>query len=232
MKKLKLFLATTALSALIISSCAPPVYHPNVVNIPLFENKGEVTAAVYSGTSGFDPQIAVAVSDNIGIMLNGTFNKFSKENTNDYQTFQFGEFGLGYYNKIYKSLKFELYGGVGYGHNNFYSFVNNEKKVENLTYTKFFIQPVFGTSTKFFEGGFSPRVVVSVFNDNGYLYQKTYVEPVVTAKIGVQYFKFVFQGGLSIPIIAGEEEIFYVYDSRLHRIGMLSFGLQVQINKR
>jgi hypothetical protein len=232
MKKLKLFLATTALSALFITSCAPPVYHPNVANIPLFDNQGEVTAAVYSGTSGFDPQIAIAVTDNIGIMFNGAFNKFTEEDSKDYQTFQYGELGLGFYKKIIKNLKFEVYGGAGYGHNNFYSYVNDNKTVENVTYTKFFIQPVFGTSTKFFEGGFSPRIVLAAFNDSGYNYHKTYIEPIVTAKVGVKYFKFVIQGGLSIPIIFGDNDIFYIIDERLHRMGMLSFGLHVQINKR
>jgi hypothetical protein len=55
-----------------LTSCAP-AYVPNALNTPLFNNKGEIHIAANTGISGFDPQLAYAVTDNIGVMVNGSF---------------------------------------------------------------------------------------------------------------------------------------------------------------
>jgi phosphoserine phosphatase len=64
----------------LLNSCAT-AYIPNTVNTPLLTNRKEFQAAIYAGTSGFDPQLTYAVSDHIGIMLNGSFANVTSDST-------------------------------------------------------------------------------------------------------------------------------------------------------
>jgi len=65
---------------LVIVGCAPVYYAPNAHNVPLFSEKNEATiSASYAvldnpgPMTGTDLQLAIAVSDHVGIMANGMF---------------------------------------------------------------------------------------------------------------------------------------------------------------
>ncbi|HRC89903.1 MAG TPA: hypothetical protein PK910_07795, partial [Bacteroidales bacterium] len=96
MKSRQLSFLLCAFVALIINSCAP-AYVPNVLNAPMLTNKNEVQAAVYIGTSGFDPQIAWAPTNHIGVMANASFMNSTSDSTENYHKHNFFEFGAGYY---------------------------------------------------------------------------------------------------------------------------------------
>jgi hypothetical protein len=57
---------------LVIQSCSL-AYIPNVVNTPMLSDRGDLKAAVAAGVSGVDFQLSGAVTDHIGLMLNGNF---------------------------------------------------------------------------------------------------------------------------------------------------------------
>ena len=54
--------------AILLTQCSP-VYVPNSRNTPMFTKAGEAQGAVLFGTSGLDFQGAVAVTNNIAIMI-------------------------------------------------------------------------------------------------------------------------------------------------------------------
>lgn len=76
--KKKLFVQILGLS-LIAQSCNI-MYTPNMQNVPLLTEKNEVRATL----GPFDYQAAYAVTENIGVMLNGQYHT-RNTNTLDYE---------------------------------------------------------------------------------------------------------------------------------------------------
>ncbi len=200
-----------AVCALAITSCKS-VYHPNAVNTPLFNNEGEVRVNI-------DPanvQLAYAVTDNAGVMLNG-FRV--KENSDDNRIQGKGglvELGLGCYKRT-RPFVFEAYLGAGLGTVHF-----NETRQEdgvNKTYSfdanasRYFIQPSVGITTRFFDLAFTPRCVAGQYFNvrtnysakdqiDGKFYNVgrplwMFVEPAITARAGYKWVKLQVQYGWS-----------------------------------
>ena len=92
----------------IMTSCSPE-YVPNMVNSPMLSNQGEFQASVATGTSNFDAQTAFAITDNIGIMVNGSFGNETNDSTDDYHKHAFIEGGIGYFEKIGSKGRYEIY---------------------------------------------------------------------------------------------------------------------------
>jgi hypothetical protein len=212
------------LITLIASSCAP-AYIPNVVNAPLLSNKGEFQAAVYTGTSGFDPQFAYAISDHVGLMLNGSFADRTSDSTDNYHKHQFIEIGSGYYTKIGTTGRFETFGGIGYGKVR----VKDDNDLwlahSDVNSIRLFIQPAIGATSEVFDGNFAMRFV---FLD---LYQGSdkgtgfFAEPVLTGKVGFKYVKAVLQMGISLRVFSSSMNDFN------YQPFIFSIGLQADLNK-
>ncbi|MEA2105370.1 MAG: hypothetical protein U9P82_01395 [Bacteroidota bacterium] len=111
-KQLQLLLLVLPLGFLF--SCSPE-YIPNMANSPMFSNQGELQATVATGTSNFDAQTAYAITDHIGIMVNGSYGNETNDTTDDFHKHAFIEAGLGYYEKIGENVRYEIYGGYGFG---------------------------------------------------------------------------------------------------------------------
>lgn len=180
------------------SSCATS-YVPNLVNTPIFGEKDELQAAAYYGTSGFDGQIAYAVSDHMGIMINGSFIDRRSETSSDFHKHSFLEFGAGYFKKIRKDRVFEIYGGGGFG-----STQTNEKGSiwepnADVSNQRFFLQPSVGFTTDFIDGSIGMRIVHVQLSQEIRTETAVFVEPVSTAKFGYKNIKVVGQMGFSFP---------------------------------
>lgn len=184
-----------------ITSCAP-AYTPNIVNTPLLSSKGEFQAIVGTGTSGIDPQLAFAITDHIGIMVNGSFA--NRADSLNFHKHSFAEIGGGYTISIGDAGRFEIYGGGGMGSiDAMYKegiFYGRSK----ATYNRFFIQPSIGAVTDVFEGAFTPRLVFVNMNHStdslSYYSTDPFIEPTISAKIGWKYIKVMFQVGFSFPL--------------------------------
>jgi len=148
------------ISAIIFCSCSHVYYSPNSANVPLFKEKGETRINGYYtlGNNGIDDikggeiQLAHAVSDKIGIILNTAFLGASEGS--DYQKDEghgsLIEVGAGYFKPVEKNSVFETYGGLGFGSvTNKYSTAGSSK----VNFNKFFIQPSFGYSVAHFDIG-------------------------------------------------------------------------------
>ncbi|MCK4663717.1 MAG: hypothetical protein KAT68_12675 [Bacteroidales bacterium] len=225
LKKRNLFIPF--LFGIFMMSCAP-AYIPNIVNTPMLSNEGEIQGSIAIGSSGIDPQIAYAVNDKIGVMINGSFrNDTDIEGTTDYHQHAFLEFGGGYYNKLTKVARFGLYGGYGFGTINS-SFSNDILSSKaNANSQRLFLQPGIGISTGIFDFGLHSRfsfVNIEV-KDNDFKASNSgkfdpYWEPALTIKLGYRYFKFFSQLGFSFPL--------YSYNTN-YSFQFLIFGMGAQL---
>jgi hypothetical protein len=183
---------------LVMYSCAP-VYVPNVINAPMLTNKGEVQVALHAGTSGIDPQFAWAITNNIGIMVNGSFQNSTSDSTTDYHKHSLGEIGLGYLRAIGQRGKFETF--IGYGKGSIEALYKNSiwTSRSKVDMGRFFIQPTIGVTSKVIDLGLSTRISFVGITDGKDMVNRVFAEPAVTAKLGWDHLKIVGQLGISVP---------------------------------
>ena len=206
---------------LILSGCAP-TYVPTTVNSPLLTYKGELQVAVYAGTSGFDPQVAYALTDNIGLMLNGSFKDTKSDLSGDFHKHNFIELGVGYYLRFVSKGRFGIYGGYGLG--NLQARTNSAifNNTSDVKLDRIFIQPEIGLVTDVVDLSYAMRIVIVGVNQDPLKYTRSFLEPAATVKFGYKHVKFVTQVGFSVPFNATN-----LID---HQPFMFSIGLHGRIN--
>ncbi|MCD4832284.1 MAG: hypothetical protein K8R31_00685 [Bacteroidales bacterium] len=229
-KKMKFHYLILMISIIWMFSSCSPEYIPNMVNSPMLSNQGEFQATIATGTSNFDAQTAFAITDNIGIMVNGSYGNNTNDTTDDFHKHAFIESGIGYYDKIGEQGRYEIYGGYGFGNaEGYFEEATYDSQITNAHYNRFFIQPGIGISTGIFDGSFSPRLVLLQMNPEGIDFDtgdyNIFIEPVFTAKIGFKYVKFVTQIGFSIPL--GEQSLNFN-----HQRFMMNVGLNINLGRR
>lgn len=224
--KTKTSLIIVLLGLLILNSCVP-AYIPNTLNAPLLSNKGEFQARLNGGISGIDPQFSYALTDNIGIMVNGSYNY--RNDSDSYHKHYFIESGAGYYGKLQDAGRFEVYGGYGYGDVKAYTpWLAGFQDYADGYYHRVFIQPSIGAVTNVFEGSFSTRLVLvnMHFRDNYGINQPAdnsfnpFIEPAITVKMGYKYVKYVAQIGFALPLGNSYEENYYDYQPFIFSMGI------------
>ncbi len=226
MQKQRLVIVISVFAGFLLSSCTP-LYLPNTANTPMFTGKGEFQAAVHSGISGVDPQLAYAATDNVGLILNASIPA-SEESEHKYP---FIEMGAGYYNKFSKHAVFEVYGGYGYrslktmGSQNYYDEDEYHDVSADLQYsTRFFVQPTIGVTSKIIDVGFTPRFAFVNIVDEYDKQNGLFFEPIITAKVGYKFARLVIQGGASTSF---SKDIVFDYQPL-----MFSVGLQFSLNRQ
>jgi hypothetical protein len=161
----------------ILTGCAPFMYIPNTLNMPLAGDKGEVKGNLYYGSGGIGIQGSYAADSNFVVLMDMAFD--SKKGTttifNGFSAFQtrsgnfMGDIGAGYYNKISKGGRFELLGGLGYGtatgsSNTFGDISDGTKADLYARFYRLFAQGNIGMVRKNVEFGFGVRIS-SIFAD-------------------------------------------------------------------
>ena len=218
-KSLKILLLLIFLIFIIFNACSPS-YVPNVINTPLLSNKGELQLGIHTGLSGTDPQFAYAVTDNIGLMLNGSFANRTYDTVSNFHKHNFGELGVGYFTKFADNGIFEVFTGLGFGDLNahFKSGIFNSSAQINTR--RLFLQPAIGAKTNIFDGSFAPRLVILNLTQGTDNVTAVLLEPAITAKVGYKYVKAVFQFGLSLPLSSTGD---FYYQPFLFSIGLQGF---------
>lgn len=209
-----------------LSSCSPE-YIPNMVNTPVFSNKGEFQATVATGTSNFDAQLGYAITDNIAVIANGSYADQTDDTTDDFHKHLILEGGLGYYRKISSAARIEAFGGYGIGQIETFEENNLIDPYTNVNFNRIFIQPGIGAATDFFDGSFAARLAIVQMKPgkNSTIPESwnVFIEPVITAKFGYKWVKAVIQFGYSFPTNDN-----LGYD---HQRLILNFGLNFNIGR-
>jgi hypothetical protein len=226
---------------LVVSSAAAgckTVYIPNVVNVPLLEQKGELRASVNTNNA----ELAYAATDHVGVMLNGYYEKSSPDATKTS-----GQGGKGYlvegaggYFTHLPGLPlplFELYGGAGVGHvrHDNWETINSVRSDYGYQVSgfKLFLQPSAGITLDWLDAALSGRLVgIKTFGVKAENYPDqrlmeddlfqldhhfwVFWEPAVTVRAGYKWAKVFAQYGYSIKLNEA---------SVSRRAGFLYFGL-------
>jgi len=165
-------------------------------------------------------QAAYAVTDHIGVMLNGQYKFPSWSSTEDNIEYNYKskkmliEGGAGYFMPLEKLGVLEVYGGGGFGKLTFNDSYSDTTGGSSTTYDRysantirFFIQPSIGISSNDLDLAFSTRIVGLKFmnidtsgytqtdlieNDISQLNKPLYMflEPAITLRFGWKYVKF------------------------------------------
>ena len=221
-----LFLILVITAGILANSCSPE-YIPNMINSPMLSNQGEIQATIAAGTSNLDLQTAYAITDNIAVMVNGSYADRTSDSTENFHKHLMIEGGIGYYRQISEVGRIEVFGGYGGGAVNGYYENDLVSANSDATFQRFFLQPGIGMSSGIFDGSFATRLSLVSMNpdlENFVPGLDPFLEPVVTAKLGWRYAKFVLQGGLSIPL--AEENLTYDYQPFI-----INFGLNINIGR-
>ena len=226
-KRINYFLYLVLIFA-VLSSCSPE-YIPNMVNSPMFSNGGEFQATIATGTSNFDAQLGYAITDNIAVIANGSYADQTNDTTDEFHKHLILEGGVGYYRKINPAARVEIFGGYGLGKiQTLEDYGIGGLDQVDVQFNRIFLQPAIGATTDFFDGSFATRLaMVQMVPDKAGTISKswnTFIEPVITTKMGYKYVKAVVQFGYSFPI--NEEQIDYNHQGLI-----LNFGLIINIGK-
>lgn len=225
MKYIIHFSAIVALSFFV--SCSP-AYIPNKVNTGLLSDKGELHAEIATGTSGYDPQVAYAVTENVLVTGNASFkdtpfestlfvgkDDFNYEGTQKLRSF---ELGLGYYKKLKDGFILEMVAGYGLGKvsdtrisiltfdlkEDELRLVDGETALFNSDYSKSFLQPTVGISHKNFDIGITSKFTNVKMEAFDLRFNDWFFEPALTMRLGLESVKFTSQIGFSLPMTTVE----------------------------
>jgi hypothetical protein len=187
------------------------VYAPNAVNVPLLQEKGELKASIANNNL----QVATAVSDHVGIMMNGYLNAYSADDKSFKNNGKGAEIGIGYFAHNQERITYEAYGGAGLY--NVRIRESNNTKTFDADAIKYFVQPSIGWVNPFFEVAVSPRLSVVKYNSpeiTGYTSQEradnyfdildqkahVFMEPTLTLRGGYRFIKLQVQYGHSFKL--------------------------------
>jgi hypothetical protein len=224
MKKNILISTLAGIFIIYLNSCAP-LYVPNVVNTPMLSEKNDFNASVNFGLSGTDIQSAYAVTDNIGIMLNGSYMNETSDSTDNFHKHIFIEAGAGYFKPLGKFGLFEAYGGYGLGKINSYQSSDVFFSYADTYVNRFFIQPSIGFKSNYFQLAFAPRTVCAFVSQENVNKTGFFIEPTLILKAGSPMIKFITQFGLSFML--NDYSNSFNYEPFL-----FSFGLQFSLRNR
>lgn len=204
------------------------VYAPNALNVPLFQEKGEVKATLATNNL----QIAAAVSEHIGIMANGFVNNHANSDRSFKNEGKGIEFGLGYFDHTEERLTYETYAGMGWY--NVRIRESDNAKMFEANATKYFVQPAIGWVSPFFEVAVSPRFSIIKYAKptiTGYtpaeqtedyydiVNQKAhvFVEPTLILRSGYRFVKVQAQFGRSAKLSRNDIH----YDRNIGSVGVI-----------
>ncbi|MBN8653695.1 MAG: hypothetical protein J0L67_19855 [Cytophagales bacterium] len=229
------------LLVLVAAGCSP-LYIPTTRNVPLFREQGEFQASVIA-SNGAEVQTALAVTDNVAIMVNGSLLRQKISEPESYtRSHTFVEGGVGYY-KSNRRSRVEIFAGYGLGkgtsYSQYYFFTSDfgqKDLVATGTYSRIFIQPSFGQNNRRFNLAFTPRISLVDFseftsNDNNPSNNtvtinpdekpRLFIEPALTGKFPlVGNLQGIFQLGLNVKVSPNE---YFDYVP-------LQFALGIQLN--
>ncbi|MEO7175280.1 MAG: hypothetical protein ABIV51_05510 [Saprospiraceae bacterium] len=153
-----------AILPLLLCQCSPKYYTPNTQNVPLLQAKGQSNISLSGNANQIELQASTAVSDMIGLQLNGGIFFPSDLDNGNGGSGKVIEAGVGYYKPIGDNFVFETYGLLGFGNveNHLPSEVANNPGTTGdikANIIRYGIQPNFGFVTKYLTAAISARFV-------------------------------------------------------------------------
>jgi hypothetical protein len=164
-------------------------------------------------------------------MANGSFLNSTNDSNDGYHRHSFVEIGMGYYANPFEYLHFDVYAGYGFGR--LEGFYENSlwDDFARVSSNRLFVQPCLGFSSRLVDLGFTTRIAYVMIEQNNIKSSGLFLEPVLTFKVGMDYFKAIWQMGFSVP--QSDEALDFRYQPFLFSVGFqLSIGNIVQMTKK
>jgi hypothetical protein len=231
------------LGLLCLSSCSPVLYSNVGQNIPLLQEQGEfsgqiayATAGPNDGVNGVSLQGAYSISNHWAVLTSFySMGDNYKEGWKGKGTYI--ELGGGYFTKMSTSkIVFEVFGGVGFG--SIKNQDNSSSQFVDVSYSKPFVQPSLGFTSKYFEVAVTPRIgKIDYQNTSHFISDLQYVDELAS-------YLNKFDGNVcfepGIMVRGGFQNVMlqvqYVYSNyakdNWSRPDYLSFGLRFLISER
>ena len=147
---------------LAISACTPTFYMPDTQNVPLFSAKKQTHIAGAGNGDMINLQVAHAVGDNFGVMLNGALVPDKVDENGNGGKGSYAELGGGYFTPISDNFRFEVYGLAGFGSmrnvNTSAGSGAGSSGVFESNITRISVQPAVGFVSKYFSAAISSRL--------------------------------------------------------------------------
>lgn len=214
----------------LVSSSCHLLYLPNQVNVPMLTDKNDISGNISLGLSNVNVQTAFSPIKYVGFMANYAGGKISNsDNSSITNSYNFFEFGVGYYKSVTKNMLFDIWGGYGIGNARTYDDIWDVATTINGKYFRIFIQPSITISaSEAFDANLAIRPVIvfmekTTSSSAPTRSSKTFMEPVLTLKYGWKYIKIINQLGLSLPT----SNLDYDYNPLI-----LSVGVNFQLKSR
>lgn len=222
---------------LLLNGCSTDMYTPTMLNVPMFEHKGEMKATVNLRNY----QFAYSFTENIGIVANGFYSKrifngpFSnsdKYNNPDRQIIGM-DAGAVYYKPLKKNISFEVISGFGMG-NAYYSYSSTRYvgASQKSNFMKFYIQPSLIFSRNL---ALSTRVeYVDFYYAREFHYYEENIRrdfllnPCATFKFGEKNYSIIAQLQSSIPLTHYNASNDWLYFSKHN---MFTLGVKLYLDK-
>ncbi|MFM9985066.1 MAG: hypothetical protein ACKVOK_07510, partial [Flavobacteriales bacterium] len=206
-----------------LSGCKHYYYAPTTQNVPLFKEKNEFRATISSGggdeTSTTDFQAAYSITNKFGVIANFMTAEGGDESSDNRGEGRYFEAGFGYYKPFYDYGVFEVFVGVGRGHQRHYyedtnygwnSSTTIYSGMAEMSLTRIFLQPSIGITLRGLDFAFTPAISRISFDrivnkidtsDQNYfsvnnlsLLRNSYLfEPGLTIRFGWKYVKLQLQ---------------------------------------
>jgi hypothetical protein len=184
-KKSKVSAWLPAMALSFCSACSS-LYSPSSHNAPVLLNKGDIQINAGIGTRGYQADIAGALLNHVGMIGSYRYHESSEFLSDESDTEQNFQFGLGYFRKQSKDTHKNVAVFVGY----------QQGSVRGLsTYDGFFIQPQIGYRSRVFDAALSVRIdqVYVQAAQSHILYT---IEPAATLGFGREPLKLCMQIGV------------------------------------
>lgn len=224
MNKKNIAILFRVLACVIVLQACKIAYIPNTFNSPLLRNRGDAQFNVWSGSSGLEAQAAVAVTDNLGLMVNGQFlqKKRTEDDVEVIEKRTLVEGAVGYTERFSDMGIFEIYAGGGVGQVPALFRDVTWDGPANVTFNRWFIQPALGFYNDWLDFSVVNRLsLVDIGPQKNWFY-----EPGFVGKIGYKRVRLTGSFGFSIPLRD--------YDKRYwdNQVLTFSIGLHVKFGKR
>ncbi len=200
-------------ASLAIYSCTPTFYMPDTQNVPLLTAKKQTNITGAGNGDMINLQVAHAVGDNFGVMLNGLLVPDKIDENGNGGKGSFIELGAGYFKPVSDNFRFELYGLAGFGgmRNVNTSSVSTNPGTTGVfesNITRIGVQPAIGYVSKYFSAAVSSRIAsLNYMNPKGSLVwegeeqvakrseKSNYIllEPALTLRAGLPKVKLQYQ---------------------------------------
>lgn len=181
--------------------CKTPVYYPNTVNTPHFENEKEAEVVLVGSLNGIEVLGAYALKDDLAIIsnFNGhesanqgdvdlTYLPFEDDYIGEYRSHYFGDIGLAKWYDFDDKGTIGCSVGYGFGNTRF----NYRNNFNDVNIQRLYIQPYYGVLYKNLEFYIASRMT---YVDVGY--SNVFIEPTLTLKAGFNKLKVFAQLGFS-----------------------------------